>query len=292
MPGAFSTAFSSAFDVGSEVPGMVDICYPAGTDWSCFGTPAEILELDPTIKARSEALAWSMLSALTAFRVSLCPVTIRPCAQRCGHRTWDVAPVMDAWGNASGYGGFSPYISGGSWFNACGCSSPRDCSCSSISEVLLPAEAGRIVSVILDGAVLDSTAYRVDNGNRLVRQDGGTWPSCQNMSEPETGIESVFAVTYYPGIAPNDLLRYAAGLLAAEFYKSCSGGDCRLPTGVTNIARAGVTYTMEGVSFPGGMSGIPEVDAVIRIYNPMGLKGPSRVLSPDRPIGRTKTWSV
>jgi hypothetical protein len=95
MPGAFSTAFSSAFDVGSEVPGMVDICYPAGTDWSCFGTPAEILELDPTIKARSEALAWSMLSALTAFRVSLCPVTIRPCAQRFG--VWRVLAVHLRW---------------------------------------------------------------------------------------------------------------------------------------------------------------------------------------------------
>lgn len=260
---------------------MVDICYPTGTDWGCAYSDEDIIALVPEVKERSEALAWSMVSALTGFRVSLCPVTIRPCAARCALGTWDVAPVGDG-------GSFSPYIFGGSWYNACGCSAPADCSCSSISEVLLPAEVGKINSVIIDGATLSPSAYRIDNGHHLVRTDGGTWPLCQDM----TAQVAEFEVTYYTGIAPNDLLRYAAGVLAAEFYKACTSGDCRLPTGVTNIARAGVSYTMEGVSFAGGMSGIPEVDAVIRIYNPHGLKGPSRVLSPDRKTGRTQTWSA
>lgn len=259
----------------------VDICYPAGTDWSCFGTPDEVAALDPAIKERSEALAWSMLQSLMGYRLSICPVVIRPCAARCDPRSYYIAPVE--WES----GGFWPYLSGGSWYNACGCADSASCSCSSLSEVLLP-EVGRIDAIMVDGVLLDPTMYRVDNGRSLVRMDGEAWPLCQDMTTD--GAENTFVISYYPGIAPNDLTRYAAGLLAAEFYRACDGGECRLPTGVTNVARAGVTYTMEGVTFPGGMSGIPEVDAVIRIYNPNGLKGPSRVMSPDRLRGRTQTW--
>jgi hypothetical protein len=261
---------------------MADICYPTGTDWSCFGPPEAIADLDPAIKERSEALAWSMLQALTGFRLSICPVVIRPCAARCDPRSYYIAPVE--W-----EGAYSPYLMGGVWYNACGCVSANSCSCTALSEVFLPAEVGGIDSIILNGAVLDPDSYRVDNGKSLIRLDGEAWPLCQDMTA-SPDADGTFIVSYYPGVAPNDLTRYAAGLLAAEFYKACEGGECRLPTGVTNIARAGVTYTMEGVSFPGGMSGIPEVDAVIRIYNPNGLKGPSRVLSPDRLQGRTQTW--
>lgn len=255
---------------------MVDICYPEGTDWSCAYTPEEIADLNQTVKERSEALAWSTLSALTGFRLSLCPSLIRPCAARCNPQTWETAPVT--W---DGSGSFSPFISGGRWFNGCGCSSARDCSCSSMPEVILPAEVGDITTVTLDGAVLDPSAYRVDNGTHLVRLDGEVWPACNDGS---------FIVEYYPGVAPNDLFRFAAGVLANEYYLACSGKDCRLPNGVTNIVRSGMSMTVQTGLFSDGLTGITEVDAVIRTYNPYALKGPSRVLSPDRPRGRVQTW--
>ena len=272
---------------------MVDVCYPEGTDWSCAYTPEELEALDPDVVDRSNALAWSVLSALTGYRVSLCPVMIRPCAQRCGLRTWDIAPVSD--GNFSLWGTGGPYISGGNWYNACGCAGPSDCSCSRICEVILPEEVGAIMGVELDGVLLDPAAYRVDNGIKLVRQDGECWPASQDMSKPvaegEDG-EGTFAVFYYPGVAPNDLLRYAAGVLATEFYLSCTGKDCRLPNGVTNITRSGVVMELPTGIFLGNSTGIPEVDAVIRIYNPYSIKSRPRVMSPDRTRGRTQTWSV
>lgn len=269
---------------------MVDVCYPEGTDWSCAYTPEELAELDPVVVERAEALAWSTLAALTGFRLSLCPITIRPCASRCNMQTWYVAPVGS--GNFAGAppgSAFSPYVSNGAWFNACGCVSSWDCSCSTLCEVILPSTVGGITEVWLDGAVLDPTAYRVDNGNRLVRVDGECFPACQDMSINDRADGGLW-VTYYPGVGPNDLFRYAAGVLANEFYKACSGKDCRLPSGVTNITRAGITMEVAPGTFPGGMTGIAEVDAVIRIYNPYALKSPPRVLSPDRRFGRVQTW--
>src|SRR5688572_502587 len=157
----------------------MDICYPTGTDWGCTYDDAQIEALNPTIKQRSEALAWSTLAALTGYRLSLCPTLLRPCSLRCTGRTWYVAPVGD---NANG--AFAPYIWDGSWYNGCGCRS--DCSCTSMSIVHMPTEVGGIEAVWLDGALLDPTAYRVDNGTQLVRTDGGVWPACQDMNLPLT----------------------------------------------------------------------------------------------------------
>ncbi|HEY6564064.1 MAG TPA: hypothetical protein VIY86_06180 [Pirellulaceae bacterium] len=269
---------------------MVDICYPAGTDWGCVFSEEEVEGLDPIVKERAEALAWSTLAALTGYRLSLCPVTIRPCASRCNMQTWYVAPVGS--GNFAGAppgSAFSPYVSNGVWFNACGCTTPGDCSCSALCEVILPSTVGGIESVWMDGVELEKSSFRVDNGNRLIRLDGECFPACQDMTINDP-TEGGLWVSYYPGVAPNDLFRYAAGVLATEFYKACSGRDCRLPSGVTNISRAGISMEISPGTFPGGMTGIPEVDAVIRVYNPYALKSPPRVLSPDRRVGRIPTW--
>jgi hypothetical protein len=272
-----------------------DICYPPGADWTCAFTQEELdaMRADPataTVMDRADALAWSTLSALTAYRLSLCPTTVRPCTAGCGPSTWDIAPVGSAgYGSAPSNASFYPFIVDGKWYNSCGCSSPSDCSCSSLSEVLLPASVGAIVSVWEDGLAVEKSSFRVDNGNRLVRVDGESWPSCQDMTINDPA-EGGFWVTYYPGVAPNDLFRYAAGVLAVEFFKACSGKDCRLPSGVTSISRAGISMDVTPGTFPGGMTGIPEVDAVIRVYNPHALKSPPRVLSPDRRVGRIPTW--
>lgn len=259
---------------------MVDVCYPDGADWACAYTEEELTELDPAVKERSEALAWSTLSALIGYRLALCPVVVRPCLARCNRQTWEVAPVQG--------GTLQPFISGGEWFNACGCR-PADCSCTALCEVIMPTPVGGIESVWMDGAPLDPSAYRVDNSNRLIRTDGDCWPSCQDMTLTSAD-EGSFVVHYYPNLAPNDLLRYAAGVLATEFYKACTGKNCRLPNGVTNVSRQGISMEISSGLFPGGGTGIREVDAVIRIYNPSGLTANARVLSPDSPRARVQTW--
>lgn len=275
MAGAFSTAYSSAFDALTPSSGL---CYPSTTDWSCVGTPEEIAQLDPVVKERAEMLAWSSLSRLTGFRLSLCPTVVRPCATRCNPGIWEVAPV-------SGFDGFSPYISNGRWYNACGCK-PDSCACTSINELILPdQEVSGPVVVKIDGATLDPSAYRVDNGNRLVRQDGTAWPYCQDFNVP-AGEEGSFTVSYYVGVGPDPMLNYAAGVLAGEWYKACQGKGCRLPSTVTQVVRQGVTFEMPG--FASGSTGIREVDEIVAIYNPNGLKIRSRVVSVDSSAYRSR----
>jgi hypothetical protein len=276
---------------------MTSICYPPGADWSCAYDADEMDTIlsDPVTGAlaeRANALGWSTLASLTGHRLSLCPITIRPCAAGCGSGSvWSVAPTQTSFAGAAPGGTFRPQIGlDGQWYNACGCS-PDACSCTSLCEVILPQGVGHIESVSLDGSELDPTAYRVDNGNRLVRQDGLCWPYCQDMRAPADGVGS-FTVSYYPGVAPDDLLRYAAGILATEFYKACSNQKCRLPAAVTSVVRQGVQFEIASGIFMNGSSGIREVDAVVAIYNPYGLRTPPRVLSPDRRSGRVQTWSA
>ena len=276
---------------GTAVMPVMDICYPPGTDWGCALSQQEIDSLDPDVKVRSEALAWSTLSALLGYRLSLCPVVLRPCAAGCSPTTWQEAPVVA--GSQVGIprsGVFGPYISGGHWYNSCGCESRTFCSCSSICEIVLPVPVGGIASISIDGVVLDPSTYRVDNANRLVRMGGECWPACQDMEAASDAVGS-FTVSFYPHLAPNALLRYAAGILANEFYRACTGGQCRLPQGVTSISRSGVVMEIPSGLFPNGGTGIREVDAIIRIYNPFGLKTPPRVMSPDSGVARVQTWA-
>jgi hypothetical protein len=258
------------------------ICYPATTDWGCI-TQTELEELDDVVKARSEALAWTTLQRLTGGNVAICPTLVRPCAIGCSGKTWYVAPV-------TGASGFTPYVGAdGNWYNACGCGSPSDCSCTTIQQVILPGMVGGIAGVYIDGVALAATEYRVDNGNRLVRTDGELWPICQDMNQPWDAVGS-FAVRYYDGVAPNSSLDYAAGVLALEYYKACTNGACQLPSGVTNVVRQGVSMEIANGLFINGYTGIKVVDSVISIYNPFGNKVRPVVMSPDVQPARTQTW--
>lgn len=277
----------------------MSVCVPPGTDWSCRWTDAEfeaLLEDDAQARliARSEAFAWSLLASLAGYQIGTCPISIRPCSARCAPpSTWLVAPVQ---GGASGLrvmraGMLNPYISGGVWYNACGCGARADsCSCGPVPTVVLPGPVGGIVSITIDGIELDPSAYRVDNGNLLIRQDGEPWPMCQDMASPVPGFE----VTYYRGAAPSAMTRAAAGVLAAEFYVNCTGGECRLPSNVTRATRGGESYEFSPMDFPEGDTGgsLPEVDAIIRIYNPNRLKMPVSMASPETVGvgGRMTTW--
>lgn len=276
---------------------MTSICYPPTTDWSCAYTEEEILDIRYGPDARdiefAEAMAWSLLASLTAYQIGTCPVTVRPCAARCAPSgTMLVAPVGRGSTSAlpSGtIGMLNPYISGGRWYNACGCGTAGNCGCSSLSTVNLPGPVGRIESVYLDGELLDPAKYRVYDGTHLVRTDGEAWPACQDMALPD---EEGFSITYYRGAPPNIITERAAGILANEFYKACKGDECRLPANITTATRQGESYDFAPTDFEGGDTGIPEVNAVIRIYNPFGLKAPVTMASPETVGvgGRMTTW--
>lgn len=256
------------------VPGLPDECF--GTiDHSCC---PKWDDYSPEVQGRADSLAVQTLRGLTNYLVGGCPITVRPCVARCAPNGYLVASLPGA-------GVSSPHIApGGAWVNSCGCPS-SGCSCTTLSEVRLEGPVGFVNEVIVDGAVLDPSQYRIDNHVWLVRTDGGTWPTCQDMAAPSDG-PGAFAVTYLNAFLVDSLGLYVAGILACEYAKACTGNTCRLPAGVQEVTRQGVRYTVVSDLFSSGTTGIREVDDYVHIYNPHRATGHALISSPDIPSPR------
>jgi hypothetical protein len=264
--GAFSTAFDAYAGPGpgpGPVPG--DCAWPL--DPACL--TAEWDAFPPEVQGRAHALAATTLRRLSGYRVGGCPITVRPCIRGClnsallAERGWGPSQLAD-----------------GSWVNSCGCQT--DCSCTALCEVRLAAPVGPITWVKVDGVVVPPEDYRVD-GDRLVWTGSGEcpWPICQDLASDDTEV-GTFAVRYLNAHAPDALAAYAAGVLAMEFAKACTGGKCRLPANVTSVSRQGVSYEMTAGSFPSGRTGIREIDAWLGLWNPEGMRQASTVWWPGK----------
>lgn len=232
--------------------------------------------LDTSVRDRAHALASATLRRLTANRVGACPITVRPQPKRR-------ACFIPSYGAPSWqFGGpFSPGVdASGLWLNACGpCETGPSC------YISLPAPVGTITEVKVDGVPLDPATYGVD-GNMLVWFGEGDcpFPASQDVAKPDTE-PGTFSVTYINGHPVDSLGAYAAGVLAMEYARACTGRDsaCRLPVGVTSVVRQGVSIEIASGAFPDGLTGIREVDAFIGLWNPNARTQQTRVWSPDLP---------
>lgn len=232
------------------------------------------------------AMATDFLWAATGMRFGLCNVTLRPCRRECYN------PFPDDW-RMWPYTGTFPQASliSGQWFNlVCG-GCPGTCSCSSVSEFVLPSPVHQIIEIKIDGTPLVSGAYRLDNNRIVVRTDGGEWPLCNDLSvgDDEPGAWTVTA-TFGEVIPEGAAL--AMGQLVCEIIRGALGGDCKLPAGVTQLIRQGVTiqYPDIGELFRQGRTGLYLVDMFISTWNPYGLRQKSRVYDVDNPtVRRTNT---
>jgi hypothetical protein len=247
--------------------------------WTC-----DVTTLNPAVTGLAVSMATETLWALTGMRFGTCEITLRPCARECDNGAFydDFGPPWQA-----GWSYPQPALIGGLWFNlTCG-SCHGGCSCNTVSEVLLPAPVNTIVEVLIDGTPMASGAYRVDNHRLLVRTDGGVWPRCNDLSLDDTEV-GTWSVTATYGEALPDGASLAMGQLACEIAKAASGGDCKLPAGLQQLVRQGVTisYPDVGELFRQGRTGLYLVDMFVSTWNPYGLRQRSRVYSVDRPTVR------
>lgn len=120
-------------------------------------------------------------------------------------------------------------------------------------------EITEVVEVV-DGveAVLDASAYRLDEHRRLVRIDGQGWSKCW------TDIK----VSYTTGRMPPVELQMAAAELACELFKACRGTKCDLPPHVRSVTRRGVEHDIWDVVslMSSGMTGLPMVDHALMVH--------------------------
>lgn len=237
----------------------------------------------PALQESAAAWAQDILWAATGRQFGACPMTVRPCLGWSGGQ--------QSWGAWDMYGSWYPYIWNGQWYNAfCGCAGMCCCLPRPYTQAWLPTPVVSIVSVDIGGIELDPAAYRVDEKQWLIRQDGLMFPRCQDYNEAAGGVDT-WSVTYLTGnVVPKSVLT-AAGMLAIEWIKACSGAECQLPSYVTSVIRGGVEMTMPSLMdvMKLGLTGLPFVDQIIRAYNPDGLKKRGRVMSPDLPQMRITT---
>lgn len=254
------------FEVTSffTAPGYSGCLWPL--DSGCLGTEWDAFPED--VQARAHALASSTLRRLTAYRVGVCPITVRPMTKvgRC------LIPEMSYAGN------FLPFIGiDGVWRNQVCSGSP--------CEIELPAPISRIDSILIDGVeVYDPADFRIDNERLLVWQGDGDcpFPATQDINKPDTA-PGTFSITYLNAYPVDAMGAVAAGTLAVEFAKACAGKGCKLPKGTTAVVRRGITIEVTPGMFPDGFTGLQTVDAYIALWNPAGLSRGPTVWSPDTP---------
>lgn len=240
--------------------------------------------LDPDVQQAAQEYGAFTMWAATGRRFGLCTRTVRPCGKQ---------PTTMPAGYFWSEGTWRPYIFDGAWRNCAGCGAGFGCcTCEPSCQVWLPPPVYSIpaTGISVDGQIIPVDAWRVDNGQWLVRTGGGCWPACQNYDvDSGTGF---FSVTYLQGIPVPAMLSVAAGELACEWAKSCAGLPCRLPSRVASIARQGVTFSMVDVQvlLDKGLTGIFTVDQIIRNMNPYGLVSRMGIASPDLPVVRTTTY--
>jgi hypothetical protein len=286
----FSDAFSLAFDATTALSPDAPCSWPIDYSACGGGLPEPLASLPASGVAVFEEMAATYLWDWTGRKYGQCEVTLRPCRQPC------YEGVSTFWGGAGGplAAPFTPVLIQGAWLNI-GCGSCGDtCGCDSTASLRLPGPIASVQQVQIDGEVLSSLAYRVDNGRFLVRTDGGRWPTCQNMNLMD-GQEDTWSVTYTKGTAVPKGGQVAAGRLANELAKAaCGDKSCGLPQRVQSITRQGVTVAVLD-SFDDidtGHTGIWLIDSWVASVVNRPRKW--RVLSPDRmpPRYRQQTWPV
>jgi hypothetical protein len=262
---------------GGDGAGTSGPCADWPVTWTC-----DVETLNPAVTGMAVSMATEFLWAATGMRFGVCEITLRPCRREC-----QTAGFYDDFGLPWSGMYPQPALIGGLWFNlVCG-SCVGDCSCGRVEEVVLPAPVNRIVEVLIDGTPLVSGAYRVDNNRLLVRTDGGEWPRCNDLSRNDDQPDTWSVRATYGEELPEGA-SLAVGQLACEIARSAMGGDCKLPAGVQQLVRQGITisYPDVGELFRQGRTGLYLVDMFISTWNPYGLKQRSRVYSVDRPSVR------
>jgi hypothetical protein len=261
----------------------------APCDWGVVVENCDVYDgLTDVQQARVLSMAVGFLWNWTGRSFGVCTTTVRPC--RAPYRRessfWGGGPYPMLSGQ------WTPVLLGGEWFNiACGrCG--VECGCTHTPVLRLPGPVQTIEQIKIDGAILDPTAYRVDDERFLVRLDGSEWPACQDMNLATTEV-GTFEITYTAGVPTPEGGQVAAAVLACEFAKAITApSSCQLPKRIQNITREGVTVTLfdNFDNLEKGATGIWLIDSWVASVTK--APKPSMVYSPDipRPRNRRTTW--
>lgn len=252
---------------------MTTPAYGPCADWCSSAdlcSPVDDYSFPAGVIADSIEIASNLLFVLSGRQFpGTCSTTVRPCSRRCTESYPNYGLGM---------------------VTSCDCQSAGVCGCSELEQIELgTTPIISVTEVVVDGAVVSSSLYRVDDWRWLVRlpnADGTNrgWPGCQRLDLDSTEDET-FEVTFtYGRPVPPEGVR-AAAVLAGEIAASCvpeALGACTLSSRVTSITRQGVTVALDSLdSIAQDLTGLPMVDLFLKAHNPGRLRRRGRVFSPD-----------
>ena len=252
-------------------PGLCEVWDPT---WTC-----KLPTSSYAATGQAAEIATEVLYALSGRQFGLCERLVRPCRADCFGDVW---PSADWWDPGNGLSYPQPLLIRGQWFNlTCGdCTS--GCSCTTVSEAVLPGPVHEVLEVKVDGVVQAPSTYRLDDWRLLVRLND-SWPLCNdlNLDDDQEGTWSVNITT---GVEVPPLGKLAMGELATEIAKflSCDT-SCALPKPVQSITRQGlnVTFLDPNEVFADGKLGLYFCDLFIQTYNPNKLRRRSHAYDID-----------
>ncbi len=250
---------------------------------------------DTSVAEDACVAATEILWALSGRRFAgRCNQTVRPIADSCGCWPYQFlpglsygAPQYPVGANGFGWGPWGAWAGGWGW-------GASGCGCAPVSRALLPGyPVVSITEVKIDGVVLNSDEYRLDERRWLTRMsdsDGNAqwWPGCQDLSLPDTEV-GTWSATYAYGEVVPQIGHRAATQLACEVYKSCLGAECATPPGTVQKTRQGVTVQMApfiawGRNAQGHwQTGLTSVDMFLSASNSSGLRRRPTIWSPSGP---------
>jgi hypothetical protein len=149
----------------------------------------------------------------------------------------------------------------------------------------LDGPVAEVLTVKVDGTVLDPSAYTVFDGQYLVRTDGKVWPQRQKLTDPDTA-ENTWSVRYTRGKTLPPSGSVAAGTYACELAKAQAlDNTCRLPERTQKVSRDGIDVEfLDPQDFvKDGRTGVTEVDQWLHAINPAKIAQGAQVWSPDLP---------
>lgn len=250
----------------------------------------DLTDVSPAARELAAVLATTVMWAATGRRYGACEMTVLPCNPPPADPLYQTFPVgYDPFSMGDGTAGpvTAPVLDSGRWRNiSCG----GGCSCRAVCEVALDGPVADVVEVLVDGVLVDSSAYEVHDRYLLVRTDGECWPTCQTFGVEVPGFE----VTYHRGDPVPAAVLIATGILLCEYAKACTGKPCGLPSRMTRLTRQGVEVQVADIPTDAKnriRTGIRLVDDAIDADNPYRLIERPTVSSPDIPTARVVTWA-
>lgn len=225
------------------------------------------------VRAAADAAASLILWAATGRQYDSCVTIARPVLCQNRWSEMDLASVADD----------GPVdVGGGNWIG----SIPLSSEYMNLNpfRARLPGPVSAITLVTIDGVVVPPASYRLDEGEWLVRTDRIAWPRWQDVNLV-SGTVGTWVVTYLRGIPVPSILLAAAGTYALEWARATAptaATTCRLPGRTKELIRQGLTLQMVDPTqlLDEGLTGLSDVDPIIRALNPTRQRRPPRVLTP------------